>query len=240
MKQFDFFKTPMEPTQIHTRKPMHVVLKSQSAVGPLSFLSDKNVVEDIVRGEAIKHGVAIDGFENVGNHLHMLLRSANRFAFAAFLQNVRGKIENKLRGSNLGKPLTEHFWDEPYIRAIHSYQDLRALKNYFAKNEAERELGPAARRTIEAAEHERKRLVRNARARLARASKRPTADATRTQGSVRGDLEIEPDAEAALEEGDRAGDDGDARRELAEDANGRVRRAPLEAERNADADRDAR
>src|SRR3954469_4367677 len=65
-------------------KPLHVVIKSSKAKGPMSFLSPTHKVgiEEIVRSYAKKYFVRIERMVNVGTHLHIKLRFASNRTLA--------------------------------------------------------------------------------------------------------------------------------------------------------------
>ena len=66
---------------VSTRRPMHVVLTSQRARGPLSLRKHERTVRDVLRRMARRFEVRIYDFANVGSHLHIVLRARRREGF---------------------------------------------------------------------------------------------------------------------------------------------------------------
>ena len=63
---------------VSTRRPMHVVLTSQRARGPLWLRTHERTVRDVLRRMARRFEVRIYDFANVGSHLHIVLRARRR------------------------------------------------------------------------------------------------------------------------------------------------------------------
>ncbi len=75
---------------LSTKKWIHLVLKSEKAVGQLSFLNLRNKakVESLLKVKAKKFGVLIAEMVNVGNHFHLKIRITNRESFVQYLRSV--------------------------------------------------------------------------------------------------------------------------------------------------------
>ena len=137
------------------RRPLHLVLKSSAAKGVLSFLSARNklFVEQAIRENAKKFGVTIQGFQNVGNHLHIIARFSRREGFQNFLRTVTALIARFVTGARRGKPFGRRFWDAlAFTRVIVGRRDLAQTETYLQKNEIERENGKSIRTLYEKAE----------------------------------------------------------------------------------------
>lgn len=137
---------------LDSKKPLHLVLKSSHAKGKMSFLSYTNrlAVEQIIRGRAREFSVVIHGFENMGNHLHLVLKFKSRALFQRFLKTVSGLIARHVTKARRGKPFGKRFFDRlAFTRVVQGARDLRGLVRYLFKNEIEREFGAQARATIE-------------------------------------------------------------------------------------------
>src|ERR1700745_2301595 len=61
---------------LDTRKWIHLVLKSDKAVGKWSFLLPKNkaVVDSVIKAKARKFGIVLADIANVGNHIHLKIK----------------------------------------------------------------------------------------------------------------------------------------------------------------------
>ena len=132
---------------------MHVVLRSRKARGEWSMLHRRNRtrVDDRVREIARRHGIRLYRYANVGNHLHLLVKTPTRTAFQRFLKDLGGTIAVLVTGAKNGQPLENgrtgaaspgipessrrKFWDGlAYTRIVHFGRDFRNLEQYFIKN----------------------------------------------------------------------------------------------------------
>ena len=126
---------------------IHLVLKSEKAVGKLSFLHAPNkiAVQKILKEKARKFGVSIADEANVGNHIHLKIRITSRASFQKFLRAVTTLIARRVTGARRGKPFGKFWQDLAYTRVLKSYTEELNLKGYFHANRNEAEYGPAAR-----------------------------------------------------------------------------------------------
>src|SRR5262245_53341334 len=91
---------------------IHIVLRSSRARGPWSMLHRRNRsrVERTIYGFASANHVRVYRFANVGNHLHLLVRTPSPEGLQRFLKTVGGIIPRLItrarKGSRVGK-----FWD---------------------------------------------------------------------------------------------------------------------------------
>ncbi len=83
-----------------------------------------------------KTGVEIRDYVNVGNHLHLLIKSHHRLCVTRFLRAIAGLIPRLVLGCEKGRPLGEAFWDgRPYSKILAGgLRPLKVIKSYFAKN----------------------------------------------------------------------------------------------------------
>lgn len=143
---------------LSTKEPIHLVLKSEQAIGPRSMLRPHNAkkIEVIVRYHAKASGITIYQLVNVGNHLHIVLRITNLFLYDRFIRSVTGLIArhvtNRERGEGRkflslaqlmkteSRGLTaqsdsRRFWQaRPFTRLIAWGRDYTYIKNYMDKN----------------------------------------------------------------------------------------------------------
>jgi REP element-mobilizing transposase RayT len=79
---------------MNSREAIHLVMRSSWAKGTTSFRNpaNKNKIESLIRTVAVKHQVLIYRKAVVGNHIHLVLKVADRRAYCAFVRSVSGQI----------------------------------------------------------------------------------------------------------------------------------------------------
>ncbi len=122
-----------------TNRSIHLVLKSDKAVGYYSFLSLRNrqPVESLLRKKAKQFGVFIAELVNVGNHLHLKIRIADRHQFQKFLKSVTCLIARMVTGAKKGKPFGRFWQHLAYTRVLKSSLEELYLKGYLEANRRE-------------------------------------------------------------------------------------------------------
>ncbi len=142
---------PKRKRPLSTKHSLHLILKSEQAIGSRSMLQKRNIqtVDRILRKQAKKFGVKIYHLVNVGNHLHLVIRITNRDLYTNYIRSVTGLIArhvtNKQRGtatvavtpsSNFAE--TPKFWvARPFTRLINWGRDFKRIHNYMNKNHRE-------------------------------------------------------------------------------------------------------
>jgi REP element-mobilizing transposase RayT len=124
---------------IHTRKPMHVVLRSTRAKGSWSLRRRANdaSIRSAMRGLAQRFDIRIYEFGNAGNHLHLLLRARKRPLFQAFLRAFAGTVARCVTGARKGRPVGK-FWDLlAFSRVLHWGREFALVRRYVITNELE-------------------------------------------------------------------------------------------------------
>jgi REP element-mobilizing transposase RayT len=92
-------------------------------------------VELALYRHAIESGVELRRLANVGNHLHLLVRAAERKALQRFLRVVSGVIPRLVTGARKGAPVAGRFWDAlVYSRVVGWGRELVAVEKYLTKN----------------------------------------------------------------------------------------------------------
>src|SRR5690606_31769576 len=93
-------------------KCVHVVFKSKRATGKWSFLSFRHRVwiENLLRTKGKKFGVVINDYANVGNHLHVKVKTAHPRLFKDFLRSTSALIARRVSGARRGHKVGK-FWD---------------------------------------------------------------------------------------------------------------------------------
>ncbi len=132
---------------ISTKKWMHLTLKSNKAKGALSFLHAKNFfkVKFIIKNQALKHGVEISDYVNMGNHLHLKVKPHSRKSFQNFLRSTTAMIARSVTGATRNQGFGK-FWDGlAFTRVIQSSYELFQLKGYFKANRIQAKKGYEAR-----------------------------------------------------------------------------------------------
>lgn len=136
------------------KRPLHIVLKSSHAKGELSLLKRKLKVSSIIEEWAEKTQVTIHRKVNMGNHVHLMVSFKTRGGIQKFLRTITGLIARLVTKAEKGRPFGKRFWDElAFTRIITSFRDRKAMHHYMAKNEVERDAGPALRRAMEDYDH---------------------------------------------------------------------------------------
>lgn len=128
---------------ISTKKWSHLVLKSNKGKGLLSLSHPKNMIQVkvILKKQALKHGVEITDYVNMGNHLHLKVRPHSRIGFQRFLKSTTAMIARKVTGARKGFKFGK-FWDGlAFTRVIQSSYELFQLKGYFNANRLESKKG---------------------------------------------------------------------------------------------------
>jgi hypothetical protein len=78
-------------------------------------------------------GVRLMGFENVGNHLHLVVLARKRRELQKFLRGFAGQVAMLMTGAKKGK--RGKFWTElAWSRVVNWGRDLLALGDYFSRN----------------------------------------------------------------------------------------------------------
>jgi REP element-mobilizing transposase RayT len=145
---------------VSTKHSMHFVLRSTKARGEWSFLRHKKAIAEILKRFADKNGVKIESFANVGNHLHLHLKLANRHAYKPFIRAITSAIMMRVTGASRWKQYSEcasqlvrhnentsrqarsvrsgRFWDRrPFSRIVVSFKAALNLRDYILINKFE-------------------------------------------------------------------------------------------------------
>lgn len=124
---------------LSTKRPIHLVLKSDKAKGRYSFLNFKNKsqVEKLLKQKARQFGIKIQDFANVGNHLHLKIKITSRQSFQKFLKSTTTQIARKVTGAKKGRKFGR-FWEGlAFTRILTSKKEELHLKGYIEANRRE-------------------------------------------------------------------------------------------------------
>jgi REP element-mobilizing transposase RayT len=111
---------------------MHVILKSDKAVGELNFLRKSNAkfIRSLVQQLSVAYFVNVREFSNVGNHLHLAVKAKDRRGFQNFLRVLGSKIAIKLTGAKKGSA-TGKFWTQAaFTRIVEWGRELASVVRY--------------------------------------------------------------------------------------------------------------
>ncbi|MGK5087315.1 transposase [Bdellovibrionota bacterium FG-2] len=127
---------------------IHLVLRSTKATKAWSMLTPKNEarVNRILSKCAAQYHIRVYKFANVGNHLHLLVKTETKqYTIAkqelhSFLRRFAGEIAFQITGAKKGEAFRknerdEGFWDKLlYSRLVTWGREYDAMKKYLAKN----------------------------------------------------------------------------------------------------------
>jgi len=105
---------------------MHIVLKAHSHI--LKHYDRR--VEILIEKQARSHFIKIYSMQNVGNHIHLVLRSKNKESLQNFLRAIGGLIPRLLASSGL-------WLQRPFSRIIRWGRSFQTIKNYMTINQYE-------------------------------------------------------------------------------------------------------
>jgi len=115
---------PKGKRPFHSKKALHIVLRSDVAKGTFSFLrrGHSTKVEEVINEQAKRFHIRIYKISVAGNHIHLLIRAYRRRALNGFLRAISGLIPRRLFGLEKGhdKSLFDRgFWlARPWSRIV--------------------------------------------------------------------------------------------------------------------------
>lgn len=122
---------------IVTRTPMHLVMRSTRARGAWSFLRHRKSLVAITRECAARYGIKVLGYENVGNHLHLLVQARDRVGMQVFLKVLPQRIMFLVTGARKGQPRGKFFDEIVFSRVVQWGPDFWGMLRYLGKNRVE-------------------------------------------------------------------------------------------------------
>lgn len=121
---------------LSTKKPIHLVLKSDVARGAMSLRTSKNYakVSEIIKKYAVRFEQRVYKYSINANHIHIVVRTKTKKSFQDFLRVLAGLIARHVlvaeRGSGKGK-----FWAAlAFTRVSEWGKAFRSLKMYVVQN----------------------------------------------------------------------------------------------------------
>lgn len=128
---------PKRARPIETNKPIHLVLKSLTLGSKYSMRLPKNSskIKEYVYEIAAKFKVKVERFENVGNHLHLVIRVPAQSAYASYIRGICSAIARHVLGAKKGQGKDQKFWfARPYTRIISWGRELKRVFKYLNLN----------------------------------------------------------------------------------------------------------
>jgi REP element-mobilizing transposase RayT len=151
---------PKTKRPLDSKLPTHLVLRARESLlrTPKNFGRVNALVHQIAR----KYGIRIYEYANVGNHIHLIVRTGRRTSWAGFIRELTGRIALLLRkriGTGRGRqteasrvsrtaipkpgsaPSEQSFWQyRPFTRIVRSWrQAFREACDYVELNRLEAE-----------------------------------------------------------------------------------------------------
>src|SRR5262249_40130100 len=131
---------------VSTRRPMHLVMKSDRAHGAWSLQKHAAMVRATLRVAARRNQIRGYALANVGTHLHLLIRVRRRTDFQRFLRSFTGLVARRITGARRGAPRGRFWGPLVWSRIVAWGRDYYGVRHYVFRNEIEAAQGPAVRR----------------------------------------------------------------------------------------------
>ncbi len=137
----DLTSNPKTARPISTKDLMHVVLKSEKACGPHSFLKIERKIISMAQKLSQKINIQVKDIVVMGNHIHLSLKAGSRRAFQNYLRALSGLIARKTLGAEKfnASAICDFFVGRPFSRIVaQGYKSFQGLRNYFELNRLEK------------------------------------------------------------------------------------------------------
>lgn len=124
---------------LSTKSWIHLVLKSDKAVGKLSFLNNRNqpFVERTLKQKGKGFGVKVAELVNVGNHVHLKIKIFSRATFPQLLRSMTTRIARYVTGARRGKPFGRFWQGLAFTRVLKTQLEELRLRGYLEANRRE-------------------------------------------------------------------------------------------------------
>ena len=122
------------------KKPLHVTIRSTSAVGARSLLQPNHArfIKEYLRTQAKKWRVKVYEYSVNGNHLHLLVKTETRLGFQNFLRSFCGVVARKITKAERGRPFGKRFWDHTaWSRIVEWGKAFTHARRYVVQNQDE-------------------------------------------------------------------------------------------------------
>lgn len=131
-----------------TNKPIHLVLRSDKAVGRRSFLKNDRIVRNVLKKFSSRFGIKIYQLAICGNHIHCLARASSRKNLQNFFRVFAGQVaqeilrkypmqswEKKAFRGGTHKKNQKTFWSFLiYSRVVSWGRDFGNVRRYIVRN----------------------------------------------------------------------------------------------------------
>lgn len=122
---------------LSVKRPLHVVMRSEKALGKLSLLKQAKAIDAILTGMAARFHVKIYERANAGSHLHLLIRGKTKLGIQNFLRSVTALIARLMTSATRGNPMGK-FWDAlVFTRLLTWGCEFRGVLSYIQENTLE-------------------------------------------------------------------------------------------------------
>lgn len=123
----------------HPKRSLHVVFRASRARGGWSFLHrrHKAAIHVLLLQTMERYRGKLLGYENVGNHLHLLVMFRRRDHLQNFLRVFPQKLMFLVTGARRGNPKGRFFDRIVYSKVVQWGEHFRATKEYLWKNALE-------------------------------------------------------------------------------------------------------
>lgn len=152
MKQQSFWKKPglshggaaahgkrKTARPIATRRPMHVVVKSERATRDWSLLRHRKNIEQTIEATAKRFHIRLLRRQVNSNHIHLIIQGRKRHLIQSFLRLFPGAVAMKVTNTANTRPIGRFWQGLAFTRIIEWGRDFFGMHNYIEKNRLESE-----------------------------------------------------------------------------------------------------
>lgn len=124
---------------LYPKNPHHLVMRSSRARGRWSLSSGRNkgTIHLLLLDTADRYGIKILLYENVHNHLHILVKGRNRSALQKFFKVFPQRVMFHVTGARKGNPKGRFFDNIIWSRVVEWGPEMIRIREYFWKNALE-------------------------------------------------------------------------------------------------------
>lgn len=121
------------------KKAMHVTMRSTKAKGAWNFRHDRNrgVIHLLLLDTAERYDIKIYRWENVFNHVHLVLSARRRKDLQAFLRVFAQRLMFAVTGARKGRPRGRFFDAIAWSRIVEWGREFDVVMTYVWKNTLE-------------------------------------------------------------------------------------------------------
>ncbi len=131
------------PRPIDSKNFLHIVLKSDAAIGDKRFTKKKGEVLERIHRRSHDYGLKIRKVAVASNHIHILVQLRSRRQLIAWIRGLTGVLARLMLGAEKGKAKLienkngkqDHFWNlRPFTRVVFWGRDCTGVENYIGRN----------------------------------------------------------------------------------------------------------